>query len=194
MEEKKVDPRIIRTRRLLMDAFIKIAQKKEFKDITIKDITEEATVNRATFYSHFQDKYELMDASITEELFESIVKDFNHYDRLNEETIVKIFYTLTKFHTKKRTEYTSQCRRSVESFYSIIEQKIKKELGELFYSLFLKQQLNLDSEALKIGTTLLSWGIYGASVDWENNSSLSAEQYIKKALPFIVTEINNFKG
>jgi len=39
MEEIKVDPRIIRTRKLTMDAFIKIAQKKEFKDITIKDIT-----------------------------------------------------------------------------------------------------------------------------------------------------------
>ena len=121
------------------------------------------------------------------------MKQLNHYDRVNEETIVKIFFTLTKFHTKKRTEYSAQCRRSNEFFSSIIEQKIKKELGELFYSLFLKQQPNLDSEALKIGTTVLSWGIYGASVDWENNSSLSAEQYIKKALPFIVTEINNFK-
>ncbi|MDQ0875932.1 AcrR family transcriptional regulator [Paenibacillus sp. V4I3] len=194
MEELKVDPRTIRTRKLLMDAFMKIAQKKEFKNITINDITEEATVNRATFYSHFQDKYDLMDASITEDILESIVKHLNHYDRLNEETIVSIFFTLTKFHQKKRTEYSSQCRRSMESFYSIIEQKIKKELGELFYSLFLKQQLNLDLEALKIGTTVLSWGIYGASVEWENNSSLSAEQYIKNALPFIVTEINNFKG
>ena len=193
MQVTKVDPRIIRTRKLLMDAFIKITQKKEFKDITIKDITEEATVNRATFYSHFQDKYDLIDASITEDIFESIVKQLNHYDRVNEETIVKIFFTLTKFHTKKRTEYSAQCRRSNEFFSLIIEQKIKKELGELFYSLFLKQQPNLDSEALKIGTTVLSWGIYGASVDWENNSSLSAEQYIKKALPFIVTEINNFK-
>ncbi|MDW7618089.1 TetR/AcrR family transcriptional regulator [Peribacillus simplex] len=194
MQVTKVDPRILRTRKLLMDAFIKVIQKKEFKDITIKDITDEATVNRATFYSHFQDKYDLMDAAITEDILESILKHLNHYDKLNEETIVKIFFTLTKFHTKKCTEYSSQCRRSYGSFYSIIEQKIKKELGELLYSLFLKQQPNLDLEALKIGANMLSWGIYGASVDWEKNSTLSAEQYIKKALPFIVTEINNFKG
>ena len=137
MEEMKVDPRIIRTRKLLMDAFKKIARKKEFKDITIKDITEEATVNRATFYAHFQDKYDLMDASITEDILESIVKHLNHYDRLNEETIVKIFFTLTKFHTKKRTEYSSQCRRSMESFYSIIEQNIKKWTGRIIlYPIF----------------------------------------------------------
>ncbi|MDC0706374.1 TetR/AcrR family transcriptional regulator [Priestia sp. AB] len=189
----KVDPRIIRTRKLLMDAFVKTIQKKEFKDITIKDITGEATVNRATFYSHFQDKYDLLEASITEDILESIVKHLNHYDRLNEQTIVNIFFTLTEFHTKQRKEYFPQCKRSIESFYSIIEQKIKKELRELFYSLLLKQQPNMDSEDLKIGATVLSWGIYGASVDWEHNSSLSAEKYIKKALPFIVSEIKNFK-
>lgn len=194
MQVTKEDPRILRTRKLLMDAFIKVIQKKEFKDITIKDITDEATVNRATFYSHFQDKYDLMDLAITEDILESLVKHLNHCDKLNEETIVKAFFILTKFHTKKCTEYSLQCRRSMESFYSIIEQKIKKEMGELFYSLFLKQQPNTDLEALNIGANILSWGIYGASMDWIKNSSLPAEQYIKKALPYIVSEINNFKG
>lgn len=194
MQVTKVDPRISRTRKLLMDAFQKVIEKKEFKDITIKDITDEATVNRATFYAHYQDKYELMEASLTEGILEGILKHLNHYDKLNEETIEKIFITLTNFHTKKFTEYSSQCRRSYESFYSVIEQKIKKELEELFFSLFLKQQPNLDLEALKIGANILSWGIYGASVDWIKNSSLSEEQYIKKVLPYIVTGINNFKG
>lgn len=193
MDDMKVDPRIKRTRKLLIESFIKIGQKKNLKDITIKDITEKATVNRATFYSHFIDKYDLVDVVFTEDILERIVKNLNHHD-LNEETIVKIFLTLTEFHTGKSTELSSQCKRSIESFSSIIEQKVKKELEKLFYSLLLKQQPELDSEALKIGAAVLSWGIYGASVDWQNNSSLSAEQYIKKALPFMVTEINDLKG
>jgi AcrR family transcriptional regulator len=194
MQDTKVDPRIIRTRRLLMDAFLKLTIKKDFKDITIKDITDEATVNRATFYSHFQDKYDLMDAGITEDILENIVENLSHYDQLNEESIINIFVTLTKFHTDLATQLDTQCRRSYASFSSIIEQKLKKELENVFYSLLLKQQSKLDLEALKIGAAVLSWGIYGASVDWKHNSSLSAEQYIKIALPFIVTEINHFKG
>lgn len=194
MQVTKVDPRIIRTRKLLIGSFLKLTQKKDFESITIKDITDDATVNRATFYAHFNDKYDLMDAVITEDVFESIVKDLNHHNRLNEETIVNIFLTLTQHHTKRSTELSSQCIRSYESFCSIIEQKIKKELEKIFYSLLLKQQPHLDSESLKISATVLSWGIYGASVDWQNNSSLSAEQYIKKGLSFIMTEINNFKG
>jgi AcrR family transcriptional regulator len=194
MQDTKVDPRITRTRRLLMDAFLKLTSKKDFKDITIKDITDEATVNRATFYSHFQDKYDLMDASITEHIIENIVEDLSHFDQLNEKSIVKIFVRLTKFHTDLSTQLYRPCRRSYAPFSTIIENKIKKELEKVFYSLLLKQQSMLDSEALKIGAAVLSWGIYGASVDWKNNSSLPAEQYIKKALPFIVPEINNFKG
>jgi AcrR family transcriptional regulator len=38
-----------------MDSFIDLSSKKEFKDITIKDITSEAMINRATFYYHFED-------------------------------------------------------------------------------------------------------------------------------------------
>ncbi|MBE5103378.1 TetR/AcrR family transcriptional regulator [Priestia aryabhattai] len=195
MKETKVDPRILRTRRLLMDSFITLTFKKDFKDITIKDITDEATVNRATLYSHFNDKYDLMDAVIKEIILEKIIKSLNHHDKLNEETIVRIFLALTNFHTEvtKQLNLNTQCRRSYESFSTIIEQKIKMELEKLFYSLLLKQQAELESEVLKMGAVILSGGIYGASVDWKNNGSLSAEQYIKKALPFIVTEVNDLK-
>ncbi|GAA3312554.1 hypothetical protein GCM10020331_000570 [Ectobacillus funiculus] len=47
-----------------MDSFIELSGKKEFKDITIKDITTEAMVNRATFYYHFADKYDLLEKGI----------------------------------------------------------------------------------------------------------------------------------
>jgi AcrR family transcriptional regulator len=61
MTQEKTDPRILRTRKLIMDSFITLSGEKEFKDITIKDITTEAMVNRATFYYHFEDKYDLLE-------------------------------------------------------------------------------------------------------------------------------------
>ncbi|ANY65625.1 hypothetical protein BBD42_03480 [Paenibacillus sp. BIHB 4019] len=189
----KIDPRILRTRKLLMDAFIKLILKKSFKDITIKDITDEATVNRATLYSHFNDKYELLDIVIKETVIDNTINNLDYFDKLNEETYVKIFLALTDFHTESITNsnLNAQCRRSYESFSTIVEQKMKTNLENLFYSLLLKQQSNLESEALKLGALILSSGIYAASVDWINKGSPSAEQYIEKALPFIVTKIDN---
>jgi AcrR family transcriptional regulator len=58
------DPRIRRTRQLLQGALQTLMQTKGFDDISVLDITEAATVNRATFYDHYTDKYSLLDATI----------------------------------------------------------------------------------------------------------------------------------
>ncbi|MED3692266.1 TetR/AcrR family transcriptional regulator [Peribacillus butanolivorans] len=182
MEITKVDSRVLRTRRLLIASFITVAQVKEFKEITIKEITDEATVNRAKFYAHFIDKYDLLDAVISEKIVKSIQEKLNSHDTLSEDTIIKIFLAVTNF----QTELSTQCRKSYESISAIIEQKIKKELETVFYALLLKRNLPMEKEALRIGAVMLSWGIYGASVDWQDNSSISAEQYIKIAMPYLL--------
>jgi AcrR family transcriptional regulator len=56
------DPRILRSRRMLMEALAKLLTKKEFDDISIQEIADEATLNRATFYLHYPDKNALLQA------------------------------------------------------------------------------------------------------------------------------------
>ena len=56
------DPRIVRSRHMLMEALAKLLTKKEFDDISIQEIADEATLNRATFYLHYPDKNALLQA------------------------------------------------------------------------------------------------------------------------------------
>jgi AcrR family transcriptional regulator len=56
------DPRIVRSRRMLMDALVRLLTQKEFDDISIQEIADEATLNRATFYLHYPDKNALLQA------------------------------------------------------------------------------------------------------------------------------------
>jgi AcrR family transcriptional regulator len=58
------DPRIRRTRKLLQGALETLMRTKSFDEISVQDITEAATVNRATFYDHYTDKYALLDALV----------------------------------------------------------------------------------------------------------------------------------
>ncbi len=60
--EISTDPRILRSRRMLMDALARLLIDKEFEDISIQDIADEATLNRATFYLHYPDKNALLQA------------------------------------------------------------------------------------------------------------------------------------
>jgi AcrR family transcriptional regulator len=58
------DPRIRRTRKLLQGALAALMQSKSFDEISVQDITETATVNRATFYDHYADKFALLEAMV----------------------------------------------------------------------------------------------------------------------------------
>ena len=53
-----------RTRQLLQGALCSLLQKKNFDEISVQDITEAATVYRATFYDHYADKFALLDALV----------------------------------------------------------------------------------------------------------------------------------
>ncbi len=71
----KLDPRVIRTRQLLRNALIALITEKGFESITVKEITDRATLNKATFYLHYRDKEDLLVKSteqLVEELGESI--------------------------------------------------------------------------------------------------------------------------
>ncbi|MBQ6259300.1 MAG: TetR family transcriptional regulator, partial [Lachnospiraceae bacterium] len=53
---------------LLAASFKEIAVHKPIEKITIKEITDKAGVIRPTFYNHFQDKYELLEWIVKQEL------------------------------------------------------------------------------------------------------------------------------
>jgi AcrR family transcriptional regulator len=66
------DPRVRRTRKLLQDALVELMGDRSFESITVRDIAHTATVNHATFYRHYPDKYHLAQA-VFAEAFDSMV-------------------------------------------------------------------------------------------------------------------------
>ena len=59
---ESTDPRVLRSRQMLMEALLRLLASKEFDDISIQEIADEATLNRATFYLHYPDKNALLQA------------------------------------------------------------------------------------------------------------------------------------
>jgi AcrR family transcriptional regulator len=72
--QKVEDLRVRRTRVLLQRALIELTIERGFTDITVRDITERAMVNRSTFYRHYLDKYDLLRQYIVE-CYEMLTSD-----------------------------------------------------------------------------------------------------------------------
>lgn len=83
MSEKKEDLRLVKTRRTLLTAMFVLLEKNSFAKITVNDLCAEALVSRSTFYSHFDDKYHLMEACLEvlrERLF--VKDDFSNIQQM----------------------------------------------------------------------------------------------------------------
>lgn len=68
-----MDKRVIKTRRNITETFLELFYKKDFEKITIKEIADAAEIERKTFYLHYLDKYDLLDAIVQK-----------HFDQLDE--------------------------------------------------------------------------------------------------------------
>lgn len=60
MEQAKLDARIKRSRQLMQEALVSLIEEKGYEELTVRDITERAALNRSTFYLHYRDKEDLL--------------------------------------------------------------------------------------------------------------------------------------
>lgn len=60
MKNNKEDRRVKYTKMVLKESLIDLLSKKDISCITIKQICEEADINRATFYTHYSDQFDLL--------------------------------------------------------------------------------------------------------------------------------------
>jgi AcrR family transcriptional regulator len=85
----QLDLRVIRTRKMIKDAFLDLIEEKGYESITVKDIAEKAFINRKTFYFHFKDKTFLFNEIIKDSL--DLMLANTQYEKItSEETHVSI--------------------------------------------------------------------------------------------------------
>jgi len=64
-----MDRRIKKTRDLLKETLTGLMEEKELRNISVRELTDRANINRGTFYLHYQDIYEMIDQLEDEIIF-----------------------------------------------------------------------------------------------------------------------------
>lgn len=85
MQEKNAK-KLTRVERLIRNAFADLLEEKDFASIKVTDIIQKAEVSRSAFYSHYEDKYDLID-QIERELLQGFV------DRMQQIRIAGLEYS-----------------------------------------------------------------------------------------------------
>ncbi|WP_083540582.1 TetR/AcrR family transcriptional regulator [Marinilactibacillus sp. 15R] len=183
---KTIDIRKVRTRHSIIEAFMKLLQQKRFEAIKISDITNEAMINRATFYYYFADKYELFEIVTRENLLKNIRSELAENKNFCENTLKNLFLSLTQFHE----ELSDMCTKSYEDLASGTEAILREEVEQVLLQA-LKSRYSSKSEIeIRSSATALSWMLYGAAYEWKSNSQLDAEVFFQQMMVSIEKIIN----
>jgi AcrR family transcriptional regulator len=184
MNHNQTDPRVLRTRKLILEAFMKISERKDFEDISIIDLTTEAQVNRATFYRHFQDKYDLLEKALLEIVHVKLPTDYFLTENLEEKSLLELFTAVTEF----QNTISLRCHDGYEERIAKI---IRQQLEVILLKQLIKSGRLADEKSRQSVAAFLSWGLYGASVDWRKRKQrISPEDYIKPLLPYLLSGIS----
>lgn len=66
MSTESMDRRVRKTRRQLRECLISLLKEKKVQDITVRELTDMADLNRGTFYLHYKDVFDLLEKTETE--------------------------------------------------------------------------------------------------------------------------------
>ena len=106
--------------------------------ITVKDITERATVNRATFYAHFTDKYDILNYTLSETILKDLNNTLSVSDIINETVISNLFISIANY----MVEVQDSCKMNSETFCNQAHQRINNELEDILLLCFVIATLN----------------------------------------------------
>lgn len=124
---KKANEQYKSNERVILDVFTRLLEEKDLQKITIKEICEEAHINRSTFYNHFEDVY-----GVLEKMWE--------FHRMN------MGYLFRNSHSKSRRRNLKQILEYIkdnELFYRVsFHSPIFSEISSGFEIVFMSHEIS----------------------------------------------------
>ncbi|MDO3412494.1 TetR family transcriptional regulator [Saccharibacillus sp. CPCC 101409] len=183
------DPRVLRTRRLIRESFRTLLRSKGFESITIKDIARQAVINRATFYSHYEDKYALLD-EITEQAFLETMPEQAREARQFTDEVCELLILATYRYT---VDFYRTCRMDSKSIATLVDRKMKSMLQETIETILLRTEdiAPANRRRAKMAAAITGAAIYSAAYEWLTiGDDDSTGPLVETTLPYIMNGMN----
>jgi AcrR family transcriptional regulator len=177
-----VDPRIRRTRQFLHQSLEKLLEKKEFDKISVQDIAEAATLNRATFYDHYTDKFALLECLVGSRFHELLAERSVQFDGTCGSQLKAMVLALCEY--VPRMQGPGGARQLEPHMESAIIAVVRRILID-----GLQRHPAASGIAPEIKAAAASWAIYGATKEWAQTPNHSAPDEIANTIMLLVAPV-----
>jgi len=163
MEAKKQDRRVQRTKRSIRNAFLKLLAEKDLEKISVKEIADNADVDRKTVYNYYTGVYDILD-DLENELAEDFEKAIDNFD-FTSRHVEDIFVELTRLLKKNLEIYELLMKidsnsRLVSKFVVYLKNKIGHVIGRVN---------DYSAQKIEVAAEYVTAGMYMAYRHWFNS-------------------------
>lgn len=183
---EKLDPRIRRTRDLLHGALRQLLQQKEFDKISVQDIAEAATLNRATFYAHYSDKFALLEETIRVSFLELLGQRKVRFDGTCSSAFQAIILAVCDYLHEVQQSLSSKQHQFEPFVEATVIDQVRLVLLEGLRQRAAERKVTPGILSPEIIAATASWAIYGAAQQWVHMPDrVPAEQFVAVAVHLV---------
>ncbi|WP_168121816.1 TetR-like C-terminal domain-containing protein [Paenibacillus sp. HB172176] len=182
-QSNQSDPRVLRTRQLIRDAFIDLLEETELEKLTVNRIAERATINRVTFYLHYKDIPDMLDR-IADDIINQMYDALRSAPKEPTAVLVRLLEHVQE-NTKlfKLLLVTKRVPVFTERFMSVTGGLIAGKIENYF-----KRTDNHDIQA-EIGSWYLSSAIIGTIITWLRHDTPYSPEYLAKQIRLLSPQL-----
>ena len=163
LQPERLDPRVKRTKHLLLQAFIMLVREKGHSNLTVQEITERATINRATFYAHFNDLDDFLEFVVSETFQETLATHLPADARLSPANFTTLGLATYEFLSR----FNGHCSPEDVERKPKIEAQVQRQVYQILLDWFSATAATTNQRRIdpSLKAAALSWALYGVAMD-----------------------------
>ncbi len=157
-----MDLRVQKTKKNIKDAFLALRVQKPLERITVRELAELAMINKATFYTHYKDVYDLQE-QLEDEAVKNAINTMSHPEYLYtdpREGTAELMWTMIS----QKDIFNAIFMNGREHCYS---EKIDRHIKDFIYQIYPEFRDNVKVNAL---LTILTYGCFSAYIKYNGTA------------------------
>ncbi len=172
------------TQQKLAKSLKELMENESFEKLSVSDITSNCNLHRQTFYYHFEDKYELLDWIVYEELILPIITEFKI------DNIYEKFYNIFETMSRERKFYQNSLKINTEELSRYISKIAHEYVRPLVKSVKAENLIKFSDENNdSIFSEFLCYGISGVIISWVQRGMKESPQEMTMCIKSVISGV-----
>lgn len=176
---KRNNPISIQSKKWLTEALLDLMREKRYKEITIKEISKRADLDRRTFYRNFTSKDDVLNYYINKVLGEEYVKSLTYETKLTTYTVAKVYFEFCLKHIEFLTNLKDN------DLLIFLLNKYDEYLPAI-HDLFENEFEELDQECTRYALTFNTGGFWNIMVRWISDGADKTPEQMANIVNYLI--------